>query len=105
MFPPTRTLARKEVVPSDGDDVIPFSECVLIQSTGLFDKDDKEIFDGSILELENGKIMYVYYCNEFAEFVITGLGKVDYEDPVFAISSHAKVVGHVLSNPELLEEK
>lgn len=54
-------FARKEVVPHDGSDVIPFAECTFCQSTNLFDKNSEEIFEGAILEDSNEDILVEKY--------------------------------------------
>ena len=88
----------------------------IVQSTNLFDKDGKEIFEGSIVrghwdyhngigELEYdimGVVKNVLGCwcivdkdmDESKSKMICGIGQDELE-----------IIGHILSNPELLEEK
>lgn len=112
------------------------SETVIVQSTNLFDKDGKEIFEGSIVEfteevdfngdqeirrgvvvsedgifkvkclgrpfaynvtddLTNGNLVRAYCDVELLEYLLAdALGM----DPCL------EVLGHILSNPELLEQ-
>lgn len=74
---------------------------VVCQSTNLFDKDGKEIFEGSILD--NGHCRALCrWDNSNAEFdfiMIKG------HDSVKGWLDEYKMIGHILSNGELLEEK
>lgn len=76
---------------------------ILIQSTNLFDKDGEEIFEGSIVEddqCDAGIISFdnsqwiIDWCNE--KFVNYRFDRTD--------AGRFKCVGHILSNPELLEK-
>lgn len=46
---------------------IPFSEAVLMQSTGLFDVNGKEIFEGDVVEVFDSRYT-VFYDSENASF-------------------------------------
>lgn len=77
--------------------------CIIVQSTNLFDKDGKEIFEGSIV-LWNGDMGVVKSRNDKWVFHVT--------TPAFSVyhelgpnADMVKAIGHVLTNPELLEEK
>lgn len=78
--------------------------CTIVQSTNLFDKNGQEIFEGSLIKDDVGDIgvirfedgaLIIDWNND--EFVNYRFGKVDAEI--------AECVGHILSNPELVEEK
>lgn len=80
------------------------SRYISIQSTNLFDKDGKEIFEGSIIEDSEGDVGVIEFENsqwavnwESGKFVSY---RVDQND-----TDGFKCIGHILSNPELLEEK
>ncbi len=79
------------------------TQYVICQSTNLFDKDGKEIFEGHLVRW-NGDVGIVQQRNGKWTFHIV--------TPAFAVyhelgptSDMVKVLGHILSNPELLEEK
>lgn len=81
------------------------SQCIIIQSTNLFDKDGKEIFEGSIIENDQGwKGIVLQYKGQlvvnYDKLTPVGVWQLLYD-----IRSNIKVIGHVLSNPELLEER
>lgn len=75
---------------------------VFYQSTNLFDKDGKEIFEGGIIDYnDDGSALGV---------VVGGDGEWRLKDRNGNLlflkgAPHQKLVGHILSNPELLEEQ
>ena len=75
---------------------------IFCQSTNLFDKDGNEIFEGSILQEPNDRISVVLYDNDEGMFR-TRSGNV--LDDMVCGGDHFEVVGHIFSNPELLEER
>lgn len=83
---------------------------ILMQSTGLKDKNGKEIFEGDVLEIEDeGEVLgnaKLTWDNEQAVFMIEAVS-VDDIAPFHEILSDEsysyRVVGNVYENPELLE--
>ena len=92
-------------------DEVPASDFILMQSTGLKDKNGKEIFEGDIVKYEAG-------CNTVTEEVaydknFAGFGVRDADiDIIFTFLQLAdvvdlislEVVGNIYENPELLLE-
>lgn len=79
-----------------------FETCEVVQSTNLFDKDDEEIFEGSIVRDFDGEIGVVYYDSQEGQY----WAKFSNGDSTAMDSPGImKVLGHILSNPELMEEK
>lgn len=84
-------------------------QLILCQSTNLFDKDGKEIFEGSIVRynpsrihpIEDDSVLLVYWYKDSAGFAIDYHGMICRLDE---IEKYCEVIGHILSNPELLEE-
>lgn len=105
-------VVEQESVASSPDYVF-VEHLVIMQSTGLRDKNDKEIFDGDVLEIEDeGEVLgnaKLTWDKERAVFMIEGIS-VDDIVPFHEIASDEKsysyrVVGNVYENPELLEDK
>lgn len=86
-------------------------EIILMQSTGLFDKNGKEVFEGDILEVtdKHSWLEVVSYSQEKAMFVTEEINrefKVP-ESPLYDLSDSTflktEVIGNIYENPELLE--
>lgn len=80
---------------------IPYTDFDLIQSTNLFDDNGKEIFEGSILSEPKGNLWIVQYDDEIGIFRTHREGLWD---DLVCGGDFFKVIGHIFSNPELLEE-
>ena len=83
---------------------------ILMQSTGLFDKKGKEIFEGDIVQFED--------CYEFSDYLYVNTGIVEWCQGGFHITNRDSVsmedlidgdlldvtiIGNIYENPELLE--
>lgn len=89
-----------------------FDDVKLMQSTGLFDKNGREIFEGDVVQYQNTKVPsadskgIVKYFDNWAMFGID----VEYNEPraLFfnGLADHIslEVVGNIYENPELLED-
>lgn len=76
----------------------------IIQSTNLFDKDGKEIFEGSIISSHSGDLIGVVKQHKSGEWRIwwdnIENGSTTLSEPnVYPLT----LIGHILSNPELLK--
>ena len=92
-------------LPDDRDlDNFVFEEIKLMQSTGLFDKNDKEIFEGDIVKMSKD----VYSEPTYYEVVRHRGGAYRLESKqhgceLWLRHTDCEVVGNVYENPELLE--
>lgn len=84
-------------------------EDYLMQSTGIFDKDGVEIFEGDILELKDGDEVLgnakLVWNKWQAVLVVEAIGVEDatsFSELIDDISSY-RVIGNIYENPELLE--
>ena len=93
-------------------DEVPASDFILMQSTGLKDKNGKEIFEGDVVRYEVGQDTYteeVAYDKNFAGFgvkdakanVVFTFGELAEDIGIISL----EVVGSIYENPELLEEE
>ena len=84
-------------------------DAIIMQSTGLLDKDSKEIFDGDILaiETEDGLVkVIVFWNNEHALFMVeskTYNEKVALAE-LIEDGSSITIIGNIHENSELLEK-
>lgn len=78
---------------------------VVEQSTGLRDKNGKDIYEGDIVKYDNS-VGKVFYDSECACFNVSGFYNGSQDYPTMAFNEHAvmEVIGNIHENPELLEE-
>ncbi|WP_317334213.1 YopX family protein [Streptococcus orisratti] len=80
---------------------IPFSEAVLMQSTGGSDKYDEEIFEGDIIGEKDDASTYGVVTYDPDRLMFRVYGK-DFDD---ALSDYwdCEIIGNIYENPELVE--
>lgn len=86
---------------------------VIMQSTGLFDKNNKEIFEGDIIA--NGPDVMCMKRHNTLGFYVEGKGNVqfiadcavleEFEEDAKEIADSLEIIGNIYENSELLEEK
>lgn len=79
----------------------------IMQSTGLFDKNGKEVFVGDIVKCTRGCLHEVYLEQEYGGTFIGGMPAVYLKGLLngYAWTEAEEIIGNVYENKELLEEK
>lgn len=91
---------------------IKFKNTILMQSTGLYDENGKEIFEGDIVQFEDYYIESdLPYINRGivewsqGQFTITNRASVEMEDLLEGEFLDLTIIGNIYENPELLQEQ
>ena len=82
-------------------------EIELMQSTGLKDKNSKEIFEGDIVDYKGRKAVIKWngsYASFIYRFVNELQERVSEWHPLFLAYYHFEIIGNIYENPELLED-
>lgn len=82
------------------------SDEYLMQSTGLKDKNGKEIFEGDIVDFKGRKAIIKWH-GAFASFIYRFIDEPQERkpkwDPLFLAYLKLEIIGNIYENPELLE--
>lgn len=80
-------------------------EIELMQSTGLFDKNGKEVFVGDIIKCTRGCPHEVYLEKEYGGTYVGGMPAIYLKGikEGYAWTGAEEIIGNVYENPELLE--
>ena len=112
------SFVRKEIIGkfSDGSTSVPLKfederngeDVILMQSTGLKDKNGKEIFEGDILDYKGRKAL-VRWHGSYASFIYRFVDELQKRNtewkPLYLAYMKCEIIGNIYENPELLEEK
>ena len=77
----------------------------IMQSTGLVDKNGKEVFVGDIIKCTRGCLHEVYIEKEYGGTYFGGMPAVYLKDlrEGYAWTEHEEIIGNIYENRELLE--
>ena len=84
---------------------VEFDEIELMQSTGLKDKNGKEVFIGDIVKCTRGCSHEVYLEKEYGGTFIGGMPAIYLKGLLsgYAWTEDEEIIGNIYENPELLE--
>lgn len=86
---------------------VEFDEITLMQSTGLFDRNGKEIFEGDILDYKGRKAI-VRWHGSYASFIYRFVDELQNRNtewkPLYLAYMKCKIIGNIYENRELLED-
>ena len=86
---------------------VEFDEITLMQSTGLFDRNGKEIFEGDILDYRGRKAL-VRWHGSYASFIYRFVDELQNRNtewkPLYLTYMKCEIIGNIYENPELLED-
>lgn len=101
-------ICNMEKPTSDRKLLIPIEkqELILMQSTGLVDKNGKEVFVGDIIKCTRGCLHEVYIEKEYGGTYCGGMPAVYLKGlrEGYAWTEHEEIIGNIYENPELLED-
>lgn len=73
-------------------------------STGLKDKNGKEIYDSDIGIHEDGRFILIHYNDSMKLITATYLDDIESEKPAYVFAwQYIEIIGNIHENPELLE--
>ncbi len=84
---------------------IKFKNAILMQSTGLRDKNGNEIFEGDILSSESYPVKGAVEYRAKLGMWVNCLKEYSYYEYLGNVASDREIIGNIHENPELLEEK
>lgn len=100
-------LQLNDSITNDDIPVYP-DEIELMQSTGLKDKNGKEIFEGDIVDYKGRKAIIKWhgsYASFIYRFIDELQGRKSEWDPLYLAYFHVEVIGNIYETPELLEDE
>ena len=88
-------------------DYVFVNHLVIMQSTGLFDKNGQEIFEGDIVDYKGRKAVIKWhgsYASFIYRFVDELKERVSEWYPLFLAYYHFEVIGNIYENKDILED-
>lgn len=80
-------------------------DCILMQSTGLRDKNGKEIFEGDIVDSEDGILSGIVEFRPDLGMFVSTLIKYNNFERLCNVADSVYIIGNIYTNPELAEER
>lgn len=80
-----------------------FDDIVLMQSTGMIDKNDREIFEGDIIDSTDGFLTGVIEFRVSLGMFVSDLVEYNNFERLCNVASSRKIIGNIWEHPELAE--
>lgn len=80
-----------------------FDEIVIMQTTGLLDKNGKEIFEGDILGTKDGLLNGVVEYRSDLGMWTNSLIRYNNFERLCTVANSREIIGNIYENPELVE--
>lgn len=80
-----------------------FDDIVLMQSTGMRDKNDREIFEGDIIDSTDGFLAGVIEFRVSLGMFISDLVEYNNFERLCNVASSRRIIGNIWEHPELAE--
>ena len=99
-----QTIYFEQGLPDSRDlDYYDFDDIVLMQSTGMRDKNDREIFEGDIIDSTDGFLTGVIEFRVSLGMFVSDLVEYNNFERLCNVASSRKIIGNIWEHPELAE--
>lgn len=99
-----QTIYFEQGLPDSRDlDYYDFDDIVLMQSTGFRDKNEREIFEGDIIDSTDGFLTGVIEFRIFLGMFVSELVEYNNFERLCNVASSRKIIGNIWEHPELAE--
>lgn len=99
-----QTIYFEQGLPDSRDlDYYDFDDIVLMQSTGLRDKNERDIFEGDIIDSTDGFLTGVIEFRVSLGMFISDLVEYNNFERLCNVASSRKIIGNIWEHPELAE--
>lgn len=99
-----QTIYFEQGLPDSRDlDYYDFDDIVLMQSTGMRDKNDREIFEGDIIDSTDGFLTGVIEFRVSLGLFVSDLVEYNSFERLCNVASSRKIIGNIWEHPELAE--
>lgn len=78
------------------------NDCVLMQYTGLEDKNGKESYEGDIVSFGEGRNFKVVWAEKYGSWYVVPLGEYENNAPLGKSEKACEVIGNIYENPEMI---
>ena len=99
-----QTIYFEQGLPDSRDlDYYDFDDVVLMQSTGFKDKNEREIFEGDIIDSTDGFLTGVVEFREYLGMFVSELVEYSNFERLCNVATSRKAIGNIWEHPELAE--